>query len=892
LSGSGEGRDEGRSDRPASVWEEVDAELAFHVEMRTRELVARGMSPAEARTEAERRFGDLARVNATCRAIGEAREREMRRTRYVEELRQDLRYAVRQLGRSPGFAAVAALTLALGIGATTAIFSAVHAVVLRPLPFPSPERLVRIYATSPTTTSSDEASPKDFAAWRGESRSFTSMAAIETRGFTFVEGGRRAEHVTGVRTTADYFPMLGLRPLLGRFFTADEDRPGTGRVAVLSHRFWAGRFGGERSVLGRAIRLDAEPFTVIGVLPPSFDAFADEVDLWTPIAFTAEQETTVETGYLDVVARLAPDVTIDGAQADVAAVVGRMAEEAGSRERSARVVAFVDDYVGPYRARLWVLLGAVLLVLLIACVNVANLLLARGVGRGREVAIRTALGAGRGRVIRQMLVESLVLGAAGGAAGLAVAHWMLSALLAASPDGVPRLEEASVNRAVLAFASALTILCSVLFGLLPALRSSRLEPASVLAAGGRWSAGSQGDRVHRTLVATEVALSLVLLVGAGLLIRSAIATQRVDPGIDPAGVWTGRVTLPPAEYATPAHLTRTFESIIDGARTVPGVEDAAAISVPPFAGVRALGLFVPEGRPVDADNALMANLRLVTPGLFDALRLSVLAGRDFTLRDDASAPPVVIVNEPFARLAWPGEEAVGRRVYGPGAKAGDPPLAREVIAVVGAMHEDGLREAPRPAIYYALRQVSPLLWQGVQNSLVIVARTDGAILAVTEGMRSAVAAVDRGLAVSGVASLEERLAESLAVARFNTRLLTALGAVGLLLAVVGIYGVVAYLVGQRTREIGLRMALGATRARVVALVLRQGFGPILAGVVGGMATAAVLTRVLASQLYGVRATDPPTFAAVILVVALAAAAAAAIPARRAARIDPRRALER
>jgi putative ABC transport system permease protein len=846
---------------------------------------------ASAGAEREWRCGQQARVGVVCRVIGSAKEREMRTRRYVEELRQDLRYAARLLGRSPGFAAVAALTLALGIGATTAIFSAVHAVVLRPLPFPAPERLVRIYATSPATTSSDEASPKDFAMWRRESRSFAAMAAIETRGFTFAEGGRRAEHVTGVRTTADYFPMLGVRPLLGRFFTAQEDRPAEGRVAVLSHRFWSGRFGGDRGVLGRSFRLDAEPFTVIGVLPPSFDAFAGEVDLWTPIAFTPEQETTVETGYLDVVARLAPGVTSGAAQADVAAVMGRMADASGGRSRSARVIAFMDDYVGPYGARLWVLLGAVSLVLLIACVNVANLLLARGVRRGREVAIRAALGAGRARVIRQMLAESLVLGAAGGVAGLLVAHWTLSVLLAASPDGVPRLEQAAVNGAVLAFASALTILSSILFGLLPALRSARLEPASVLSAGGRWSSGSARDRVRRTLVATEVALTLVLLVGAGLLIRSAIATQRVDPGIDPSAVWTGRVTLPATEYVTPAQRTRTFEALVDGAGALPGVEQAAAISVPPFTGVRALGLFVPEGRPVDADNALMANLRLVTPGLFYALRLPVLAGRDFTLRDDASAPPVVIVNEPFAQLAWPNEEALGRMLYGPGANPGDPPIAREVIAVVGATHEDGLREAPRPAIYYALRQVSPLLWEGVQSSLVIVARTGADPLAITQGMRSTVAAVDRGLALSGVASLEERLAQSYAVERFNTRLLSALGAVGLLLAVVGIYGVVAYLVGQRTREIGLRMALGATRGRVVVLVLRQGFGPIAAGVLAGVVAAAGLTRVLASQLYGVRATDPATFAAVVLVVAGAAAAAAAVPARRAARIDPRRALE-
>ena len=810
----------------------------------------------------------------------------MPQTNHLEEVIHDVRYAVRQLGRSPGFTVVAALTLAIGIGATTAIFSAVNAVVLRPLPFRDPDQLVRVYSSSPTTTASDEVSPKTFAVWRRESRSFERMAAIETRSFTFAGGDQLPQRAVGVRTTADYFPMLGVPPMLGRTFTAEEDVPGRDRVAVLSHRFWLARFGGDASAVGRIVRLNALPFVVIGVMPQDFDVSANNVDLWTPIAFTAEEAANVETGYLDVIARLGPRVTADRAQAELSAITRRIDEGESRLDRNARVVAYESDLVGTYRPRLFILLGAVALVLLIACVNVANLLLVRGASRGKEIAIRAALGAGRGRVIRQLLAESVVLGVVGAAGGLAVAVLALRGLAGASPEGVPRLDQASIDGVALAFTMVVALASSVIFGLVPALRSAAPDLHNVLKQGGRSSGSAPSDRVRQGLVVVEVALALVLLVSAGLLIRSAILLQRVDPGLVAENLWTGAVTLPQAEYSDPQRVTSTFERIVNGVQDIPSVQSAAVVSVAPFTGLRALGLFVPEGRPVDDRNTLMANFRLTSPGLFRTLGVPVRVGRDFSDRDDASAPKVAVVNEAFARLAWPGESAVGKRFLGPGDRGPDGPLLREVVGVVGDTREDGLREERRPAVYYPIRQVSPPLWGAVQNSMFLVARTGVDPRGITKSVQAVVTNLDRGLPVFGVRSMEERMAELLATARFTTQLLTTLGVVGLLLALVGIYGVVAYVVSLRTREIGVRVALGASPARVVALVVAQGLRPVLAGVALGAVAAAAVTNVLASQLFGVGSTDPLTFVAVSVLVAAAAALAAALPARKAARIDP------
>jgi putative ABC transport system permease protein len=813
-------------------------------------------------------------------------EKGMKQSNYLEEIIHDVRYAARQLGRSPAFTAVATLTLAIGIGATTAIFSAVNAVVLQPLPFSQPDRLVRVYSSSPSTTVSDEVSPKTFAVWHRESRSFAHMAAIETRSFTFADGDQLPQQAVGIRTNADYFPMFGVAPILGRTFAADEDVPGRNRVAVLSHRFWTGRFGGDSTVVGRTVRLNALPFVVIGVMPPDFDVSVNQVDLWTPIAFSAEEQATVETGYLDIIARLRPGVSVSQAQTDLSALTRRMDQGQSRLDRSARVVSYETDLVGTYRPRLFILLGAVALVLLIACVNVANLLLVRGAARSKEIAIRAALGAGRARVLRQLVAESVVLGAIGAAGGLAVAALALRALAGASPEGVPRLDQAGIDGATLGFTMVVALASSIVFGLVPALRVAAPDLHDTLKQGGRSSGAAPSDRVRQSLVVAEVALALVLLVAAGLLIRSAMMLQRVDPGIEATNLWTGAVTLPSAEYTTPERLTSTYQQIAERVREIPGVSAAAVVSVAPFTGLRALGLFVPEGRSVDDRNTLMGNFRLVSPGLFRTLGIPVRGGRDFSDRDDAAAPRVAIVNEAFARLAWPGESAVGKRFLGPGDRGADGPVLREIVGVVGDTREDGLREERRPAVYYPITQLSPSLWGAVQNSMFVVARTGMDPRGITKTVQDVVTTIDRGLPVYSVRSMEERMAEMLATARFTTGLLATMGIVGLLLAVVGIYGVVGYVVSLRTREIGVRVALGASPARVVALVVRQGMRPVLIGVASGAVVAAAVTNVLASQLYGVGPTDPITFVSVAAIVAAAAVLAAALPARRAARIDP------
>jgi putative ABC transport system permease protein len=806
-----------------------------------------------------------------------------------DALRRDVRHALRQLRRAPGFTVVAVATLALGIGATTAIFSAVHAVVLRPLPFREPDRLVRIYATSPSTTQSDEVSPRTFAVWRRDQRSFDRLAAVERRSVTYADGARVPQQALALRTTADYFPMLGVAPQIGRAFTADEDRPGRDRVAVLSHRFWVSRLGADRGVIGRTVRVDALPFVVVGVMPATFDVTAGQVDVWTPIAFTAEQETADETGYLEVVARLRPHVSIAQAQADLAAATRRAATGQERGEQGVRVASYEDELTGGLRPRLFTLLGAVGLVLLIACANVASLLFARGAGRAREFAVRAAMGAAHSRLVRQLLTESLVLSAMGGALGLVLAQGGLRALKAVGPTDVPRLEQATVDAWVLGFALLLVVATAVLSGLVPALRAAKPQLQRDLKEGGRAPSAATRARVRNALVSVEVALSIVLLVGAGLLIRSAILLQRVDPGLRPTNVWTGAITLPSTEYREAGRIVQTFERVLDGVRATPGVQSAALVSVSPFTGLSALSVFVPEGRVVEPSNYLMANFRLVSPGLFRTLGIPVLTGRDFSADDRAGTTPVVVVNEAFARLAWPGERVVGRKLLGPGGDSGRR-VYREVVGVVGATKEDGLREASRPAVYYAIRQVPTSLWASGQNSSFLVARTAVDPLSITQSVQQVVSGVDRGVPVYAVRSMEQRIAEMSAAARFNTQLLTALGGVGLLLAVVGIYGVVAYFVSGRTQEIGVRMALGASPHRVVALVVWQALRPTLVGLGVGCLAAIGAARVLASQLYGVGPGDPLTFAVVSALLLAASALAAAVPARAAAAIDPREAL--
>jgi predicted permease len=873
----------------ASVADEVDAELAFHVEMRTREYIARGLDPELARAKAIGRFGDLERVNHTCRRIGEGRERDMRRAEWIHEFAQDARYALRQLARMPGFTIVSALTLAIGIGATTAIFSIVNAVVLRPLPFPDPDRLVRLYSNRRGADGSTSAA--NFVAWRERARSFSQLVPVEYRNFTLLTGDRPAEQVTGERVSADFFPALGIGMRLGRPFSKEEDQPGRDNVVILNERFWKSRFNGDSSIVGRSVRLNAVEHVVIGVVSPQADVLGADASVWVPIALTPEERADSRKGYLDVFARLAPGVSLAQAQTEMSAIAKRLETELEeNRENGVRIASLTDVFVGSYRSRLFILLGAVGFVLLIACVNVANLLLARGAARGKEISIRAALGAGRGRVLRQLFTESVVLAGIGGTIGLVLAFWGVRALKAVAPDGVPRLDEAGLDLVTVAFALGATVLSSIVFGLAPALRTARSDLQASLREGGRASSLVARDRVRQLLVAAEVALSLMLLVGAGLLIRSGIILQGVQPGFTTARVFSAWLSLPPTQYESVESVRTAYDRILTEVRAVPGVEAAAGITVIPMTGLSAQANFIPEGRSEDPANSISFNFRIATPGVFRTLQIPVKQGRDFDDRDVAASPCVLVVNEAAAKKAWPNENPLGKRIPGPRDASGQRTMC-SVVGVVGDAHDDGLREPVRPQIYFAAAQAPAAFWNAMQRSMFILARTAGDPRAMTKQLQSAVGRVDPTLPMFDVRSMEERISASLATGRFNTMLLTTLGAIGLLLAAVGIYGVVAYFVTQRTGEIGLRMALGATPGRVLRLVVGQGMRPVVLGIVIGVALAGAASRLLASLVFGVGTRDPVTFVAVPAVLAVVAIAASVVPARRAVRVEPTKALQ-
>ena len=869
------------------VAEEVDEELTFHVEMRMRELVARGMAPAAARREAERPLGDLGRMHGTLHALGSERNHHLTRTQYFGELRQDIAFTLRQLLKNPGFTAVAVLTLALGIGATTAIFSAAYAVVLQPLPLRDPSRLLlvgELWEGRPQVMSvgnyvDTNAAVPDFE---------HGLAAFNYANYNLADD-TSPERVVGARVTANYFDVLGVRPMLGRTFTAEEDQPGRDRLVVLSHRLWTRRFGASDGVIGRPLRMNGATYQIAGVMPGSFDLTADSEELWTPIAFTPQQRAEHDEHYLTIYGRLKPGVTRQRVQTRLDAVAMRLRHDFPKEDEtvSFATVPFVEQFVGDVRQRLLTLLAAVGLVLLIACGNVANLLLARGAARAREIAVRTALGAGQSRIVRQLLTESLVLSLAAAAAGLVFARAFIAAVVAWSPDGVPRLEQARIDPIALGFAIGIALISSVLCGLAPALRVSRHDVQTGLRDGGRGSTGGLRDRLRGALIVAEVALSLLLLVGAGLLIRSAIALQRTDTGFEPRGVLSARLTLPATSFTEPTRIHDTLRRINEAAAAIPSASSAAITSYAAMGGGGGSNGLVPEGQAPVAANFINSTLRVITAGFFETMGVRIVQGRNFTDEDRAGGNLVMIVSARLAARAFPGQNPIGKRisccVAGPGGM-------KTVIGVAADIRSRGPAVAPRPEFYLPIAQVPDVAWNW-NRTMYVLARTPGDPAALINPLNAAVGRVDRDLPLFDVRTMEERLARSMATARFNTLLLTLLGAIGLLLAASGIYGVIAYLVGQRTQEIGIRMTLGATAGSVVRLMLGQALRPVAAGAVVGVAAALGAGRVLSSQLFGVSSTDPLTFAAVVATLFVVAAVASAVPARRAAAVDPTRALQ-
>ncbi|MGI8995218.1 MAG: ABC transporter permease [Pyrinomonadaceae bacterium] len=796
---------------------------------------------------------------------------------------QDLRFAVRMLGKRPGFTVAAIIALALGIGANTAIFSVVNSVLLRPLGYKEPERLVTISHSYPKLDLVAPVSAPGYVDYRNQTSVFEETAASSNANYNLTDGSD-PERVQGRIVTANFFPLLGIAPTLGRTFLAEEDKPGASRVVVLSYGLWQRRFGGDPQIVNRTIRLNNESYTVVGVMPAEFRFGRDE--LWTPIAFTPEQLANDRRGneYLGAMARLKPGVTIEQAQTEIDFIARRIAEAnpdayPADSGWGVKLKSLNEEIVGDVRPALFVLLGAVGFLLLIACSNVANLMLARAAARGREIAIRTALGASRLRLVRQLLTESLLLAFVGGVAGLLLAVWGVELLVALEPADVPRAREIGIDARVLLFTIGLSLLTGILFGLLPALQASKPGLTGTLKEGGRGSAVGGGIRSARSLlVITQIAVALVLLVGAGLMVRSFSRLLDVNPGFRTENVLTMQVALPATKYREPQQRRAFFQELVERIKALPGTESVGAVSHLPLGGGVTSFTFGIEGRP--APPGVMnphTDGRVATPDYLPTMQIPLLRGRHFTERDNADARQVAIIDETLARVYFPGEDPVGKRVTFEGTD--ENPIWREIVGVVGAIRHRGLDAELKAQLYYPHAQST-----AAGLSVVVRAANDPASL--TSAVRGAVRAVDKDQPVYGVRTMDEVLNNSVAQKRFSMFLLAIFASVALVLAAVGIYGVMAYTVSARTNEMGIRIALGARSIDILRLVVGQGMILALAGVGVGLVAALVVTRVMSSLLYGISATDPLTFAAIALLLTGVALLACYVPARRATKVDP------
>ena len=799
-------------------------------------------------------------------------------------LLQDIRYGTRMLWKSPGFTLVAIFTLSLGIGANSAIFSVVNAVVLRPLPFKNPETLVRLNGELKRFGVDKEPfSYPDVMDLKAQGQSFEHLAAYN-QATAALTGGNEPERLRGVTVSAELFPLLGVEPVMGRAFTVEDDRFESAPVVVLSHALWQRRFGGDPQLIGQTIMLNGRSTTVLGIMPPDFNFPVQTIqrDYWMPLAPSVGKRAN-ERGshYLNVMARLKPGVTLAQAEAETKALFARLEAQYPNSNIGfgVNLIQAHEDVIKDVKPALLVLLGAVGFVLLIACANVANLLLARAAGRAKEIAIRTALGAGRLRIVRQLLTESVLLSLVGGSLGLLIAVWGVDLLMAASPADIPRMRELGLDARVLSFTFAISIVTGIFFGLAPALQASKLDLNESLKEGGRGSTeGLRRNRVRSLLVISEVALSLVLLVSAGLLIKSFMRLRDVNPGFNADNVLTVGVSLPPAKYTEEQQQAAFFRDVIERVRTLPGVVSAGAVFPLPLSGSNRANTFEIAGRPpANPGEEVDANDRITTPDYFRAMGIPLLKGRVFTERDNADAPEVVVINETFARRFFPNEDPLGKRII---TDRENNPSGMEIVGVVGDVRHKSLDVEGGAEFYHSYLQTPER-----SMSLVVRAATDDPTSIASE-LRSAVQQVDKDQPISNIMTMEQLLAESVAQRRFNMLLLGIFSAVALLLAGVGIFGVMNYSVTQRTHEIGIRMALGAQASDVLKMVVGQGMALALVGVCVGVASSFILTRIMSNLLFGVSATDPVTFAGVSLLLTLIALLSCYIPARRATKVDP------
>jgi len=868
------------ADKRKNREKDLDREVRDHLELDAEAKMDRGLDADEARFAAQRDFGNTTMVREVTR--------EMWGWTSIERLLQDVRYGLRMIRRSPGFATVAILTLALGIGANSALFSVVNGVLLNPLPYPESEKLVSVYAkTSNFGVSSN--TYLNILDWQKDNHSFAGLAAQRGANY-FLTGAGEGERVRGSMISDNFFTVMGVPPILGRTFRPDEDQVGAAPVALIGAGLWSRKFGSSPDVVGKVITLNGKSHVVVGVIPASFSLYERPSDVYVPIGqwdAPMFRDRKVPFG-TEAVGRLKHGVTLQMAQADIDQVARNLerAYPEADKGMSVGLTSFKDSLVGDSRPFLLMLLGSVGFVLLIACSNVANLLLARSTGRAREFAIRNALGAGGARVIRQLLTESVLLAIAGGALGLGVAHWGTEAVLRTLPQALPRTHEIRLDLNVLLFTLGVSLLVGVLFGLTPALKMSRVSVAETLKEGGRGSSGVR-QRTQSTFVVVELALALVLLVGAGLMVRSMAGLWSVDPGFNPHNVLTFDMTLPAGLGQNLPGLRSAFRQVHETLTAIPGVQYASMQGgALPMSGAGEVPFWMEgESKPATQNEMKTAIYYLVEPDYLKVMETPLLRGRFFTEQENEHTQPVAVIDEVFARKYFPNENPIGKRI-----NLGIFEMQPEIIGIAGHVKHWGLdsdaKAAIQAQIYVSFMQLSDQLLPLTANDINMTARIQGPTGDVVKAVRATMAKLNSNHVVYGVETMDEIVAGSLAGRRFSMILLGVFAALALILSSIGIYGVISYLVGQRTHEIGIRMALGATRSDVLKLVLGQGMKMTLAGVAIGLVTAIGLTRLMSNMLFHVTGTDPVTLAGVSVLLTGVAFLACYIPARRAMRVDP------
>ncbi|MCI0413009.1 ABC transporter permease [bacterium] len=860
--------------------QDIDEELRCHMDILIEENIKRGMTPEEARLQAIRSFGNLGRIKDSAR--------DVRGGGMIEVLWQDIRFGMRMLVKDPAFTVVALLALALGIGANTAIFSVVNGILLRPLPYNDPEKIITIWEPSRgghTLGLTD----LEFFDVRDQNQVFENVAAYAT-GATNLTGGGEPERITGTWVSSGFFPVLGVHPMLGRTFTAEDDTPSPARVVVVSHGLWQRRFASNSNIIGRQVSLNGINRTIIGVMPRGFQFDHKDVELWLPLGLDRANLNPGNRSY-SAIARLKPGVTLEQARSHMNNLMAHLAQAYKKRftngvnaTNTVNLIPLHELLVGNIRPALLILFAAIGFVLLIACANVANLLLARSDTRQKEIAIRMALGVGRLRIVKQLLTESVILSMLGGALGFLLAYWGVGAMIALAPASLPRTSEIGLDVTVLTFTLAVSLLSGVVFGLVPGLQSSNPNLLTVIKEGGAAKTGNwKGRRTRQMLVISEIALAMVLVAGAGLMIKSFVRLLTVDPGFNPKNVLTARINLPPSKYSQRQQVDAFYKQLIERIETSPGVNAVGTITVLPLSGLNSNASFEIEGRPRVSDEVEQnADYRMVSLDYFHAMGISLLKGRHFAPSDHEDAPGVVIINESMADDFWRDQETIGKRINL--AVPGSPWLT--IIGVIKNVKHKALDVESKPEMYFLQSQNAYANALGLYPSVTFAVRGSSDPLSMSGTVKNAVKALDKDVPVASIETMEKVLSDSVAQPRFIMLLLAIFAIVALALAAVGVYGMMAYSVTQRRHEIGIRIALGAQAGNILKLVVRQGMLLAVIGVVIGLGLAFALTRVITGLLFEVSATDPQTFIGISILLPAVSLVALLVPARRALSVDP------